>query len=170
MPPNKHARLVISTMGEILNKEPKFESPLEVRTRTNEQELGELFPRVQSIYRDYGFDEGLWLSKTPQNLRVDAFFPLPGKGLYVEFDEFQHFSSWRARTFDYYPDGIELGFSVRQYKAWCDCFRVYADRYRFGKQTPEFTQQDGRCRQRAIYDAIKDLYIARILGCHIVYG
>ncbi|WP_461171975.1 hypothetical protein M1D93_13175 [Arthrobacter sp. Z1-9] len=79
-------------------------------------------------------------------------------GLVIEVDEVQHFTSHRLATFDYYPVGTALGFDVDEYKRTCQQYSPYADTAWAGKDTVTFGPRS-RGRQRAFYDALKDLSI-----------
>ena len=75
----------------------------------------------------------------------------------LEFDEFQHFSSARAKALDLLPDGLSLGFSLSDYKRLCHAYDQRADKYRRDKRTRDFRLIGGRTAQRAYFDASKDL-------------
>ena len=88
--------------------------------------------------------------------------PLPGDfihvdtGTLIEVDEKQHFTSFRMRTFDFYPETSSLGFDVREYVSLCKQYAPSADKYRHAKSAVAFGI-GGRQRQRAYYDALRDL-------------
>lgn len=88
--------------------------------------------------------------------------PLPGdfihmgSGMIVEVDEIQHFTSFRLKSFTYYPAGFPVGFDVSQYRELCRRLAPMADKYRQSKAAVGFGT-GGRQRQRAYYDALRDL-------------
>src|SRR5262249_25096263 len=71
-------------------------------------------------------------------------------------DESQHFTSARLTTFDLYPDDVPLGFDLDHYKALCWKWRDVSDGYYRTKSARGFGV-GGRQRQRAYYDALRDL-------------
>jgi hypothetical protein len=77
-------------------------------------------------------------------------------GTLVEIDESQHFSSARLATLELYPDDAPLGFNVTRYKELCRQWRAAADNYYRTKLARGFGV-GGRQRQRAYYDALRDL-------------
>lgn len=93
---------------------------------------------------------------------VKRTIPLPGDfihestGTLIEVDEVQHFTSFRLHTFSYYPDASPLGFDVKEYTSLCKRHSPTADRYRQTKSAAAFGV-GGRQRQRAYYDALRDL-------------
>lgn len=76
----------------------------------------------------------------------------------IEVDEIQHFTSHRLATFERYPAGTLLGFDVDEYRELCQANSVSADRAWAGKDTATFGPKS-RGKQRAFYDALKDLSI-----------
>ena len=88
--------------------------------------------------------------------------PLPGDfrhvatGTLIEIDESQHFTSFRLRTLDLYPDSSQLGFDLNEYRTLCREWSARSDRYRASKAAVGFGP-GGRQRQRAYHDALRDL-------------
>jgi hypothetical protein len=74
----------------------------------------------------------------------------------IEVDESQHFTSYRLRTLDLYPEGIPLGFDLEEYRELCRTWAPRSDRYRRSKAAVGFGE-GGRQRQRAYHDALRDL-------------
>ena len=62
------------------------------------------------------------------------------------------------RTLELYPDGVPLGFDWHEYKDLCRETAPRADKYRAAKAATGFGL-GGRQRQRAYYDALRDLAI-----------
>lgn len=89
---------------------------------------------------------------------------LPNYKCIIEFDELQHFTAFRARTFEHYPADARLGFDVDAYRSLCnqhatDALNKGAAGYR--KPKPEFPFDGGRAAQRALFDACRDLLPVR---------
>lgn len=88
--------------------------------------------------------------------------PLPGdflhqeSGVFIEIDEHQHFTSYRLAALGLYPEDTPLGFDLTQYRDLCKKWSPQADRYRASKEAVGFGP-GGRQRQRAYYDALRDL-------------
>lgn len=79
-------------------------------------------------------------------------------GTIIEIDELQHFTSFRLQSFEYYPAGSPLGFEPDEYRDLCRRFAPKADKYRQSKTAVAFGP-GGRQRQRAYYDALRDLAV-----------
>ncbi|MBU8866623.1 DUF7255 family protein [Paenarthrobacter aromaticivorans] len=88
--------------------------------------------------------------------------PLPGDfmheetGTLIEVDEMQHFTSFRLQTFSCYGVDSPLGYDVDEYASICKRYARSADKYRQTKPAIAFGI-GGRQRQRAYYDALRDL-------------
>lgn len=78
-------------------------------------------------------------------------------GVVFEVDELQHFTSHRLATFDHYPEDVRVSFDIEEYRQLCTQYSPKADRA-FVKKTFNFGPKS-RGRQRAFYDALKDLAI-----------
>ena len=109
---------------------------------------------LERIYLALGGDLATLASARTTALPGD-FFHEP-TGTLIEVDESQHFTSSRLTTFDLYPDDVPLGFELDQYKALCDQRRHASDGYYRTKGARGFGV-GGRQRQRAYYDALRDL-------------
>jgi hypothetical protein len=102
------------------------------------------------------------LGGDPVELAAGRTNPLRGDflhestGTLIEIDEFQHFTSFRLTTMDLYPDEVPLGFDPERYRGLCLKWRAKADAYRRAKSARVFGA-GGRQRQRAYYDALRDL-------------
>lgn len=75
---------------------------------------------------------------------------------FIEIDEHQHFTTFRLAALNLYPAGAALGFDVDEYRALCRLWAPKSDRYRATKAAAGFGAA-GRQRQRAYYDALRDL-------------
>lgn len=81
----------------------------------------------------------------------------------VEFDEDQHFTIQRLATFALYPSQARLGFDVAHYAKVCLALSKQAERAFAHKTAVEFPGPAGRARQRAYFDAFRDL-VAPVFG------
>jgi hypothetical protein len=109
--------------------------------------------RLAEIHDALGGDESLLRGKRRQPSRVD--FLAQGQ-IIVELDEFQHFTSARLLTLDFY-DGVEHGFEVDLYRRLCYQNVAKADAYRASKPAKDFPFPGGRRAQRAYLDMCRDL-------------
>jgi len=88
---------------------------------------------------------------------MTADFLLEPDGVVVEYDEIQHFTTARGTTLALYPAGAPLGFDLAAYAQTVKHWRARGDRGFAHKQAPEFPGVAGRQRQRAYFDALRDL-------------
>jgi hypothetical protein len=86
---------------------------------------------------------------------IGDFFHEPS-GRLIEIDESQHFTSARLTTLELYADDVPLAFELDRYKALCRQWRAASDGYYRTKPARGFGV-GGRQRQRAYYDALRDL-------------
>lgn len=93
---------------------------------------------------------------TARSTRLTGDFMHNPTGTRVEVDEHQHFTSARLTTLRLYPEGVRLGFDLERYVALCKKWHVQADRAFAHRSAPGFGA-GGRTRQRAYYDALRDL-------------
>jgi len=77
-------------------------------------------------------------------------------GTLVEIDESQHFTSFRLRSLDLYPQDARLGFDLATYRQLCKDWGERSDGY-FRTKAARTFGVGGRQRQRAYYDALRDL-------------
>jgi hypothetical protein len=95
-------------------------------------------------------------------LDVGRMTALPGDfiheptGTLIEVDESQHFTSFRLATLDLYPDDVALGFDLATYKQLCKKWQKRSDGYYRTKAARGFGV-GGRQKQRAYYDALRDI-------------
>lgn len=111
-------------------------------------------PLLQQIFDTLGGDATAQSSKTPTPLTGDLFHELTGT--FIEIDESQHFTSFRAATLLLYPSDVALGFDRDEYLQLCETWSARSDRYRVAKPAVGFGPS-GRQRQRAYNDALRDL-------------
>jgi len=79
-----------------------------------------------------------------------------GNDTIVELDEFQHFTSARLQTLDFYQDASH-GLDLNSYRGHCRRTMVRADRYFAAKPATGFEFPGGRRSQRAYLDMVRDL-------------
>lgn len=74
----------------------------------------------------------------------------------IEVDEIQHFTSHRVASFDHYPPETPLGFDIEEYRSLCGLHSCCADGAFAHRAAVGFGPR-GRGKQRALYDALRDL-------------
>lgn len=109
---------------------------------------------LEQIYTSLGGDPAVLATARTSPLRGD-YLHEPTATL-VEIDEIQHFTSARLLALDAYPRDAAVGFDIDRYKELCHRHRAKADKYRAAKAARGFGP-GGRIRQRAYYDALRDL-------------
>jgi hypothetical protein len=107
---------------------------------------------LERIYRALGGDLDVLATARSVRLRGD-FIHVPS-GTLIEVDESQHFTSARLTTLDLYPADAACDFDVETYKSLCREWRE--DGY-YKNKTARGFGVGGRQRQRAYYDALRDL-------------
>ncbi len=88
---------------------------------------------------------------------MTADFLLRPRGVQVEYDEVQHFTSARAVTLELYPSQTPLAFDPVEYGATVARWKAKGDKGFAHKEAAEFPGRGGRQRQRAYFDAFRDL-------------
>ncbi|MFC9335825.1 hypothetical protein [Arthrobacter sp. NPDC057009] len=111
---------------------------------------------LNGIFYSLGGDAEEQSSKRATALPGD--FIHPDTGTIIEVDELQHFTSFRLKSFHYYPPKHPVGFEIADYQDLCRRMSSTADKYRQAKAAPAFGM-GGRQRQRAYYDALRDLAV-----------
>jgi hypothetical protein len=89
-----------------------------------------------------------------------------GDDIIVELDEFQHFTSARRQTLDFY-EGVTHGLDLDSYRGHCRRTMDRADRYFAAKPASGFDWPGGRRAQRAYLDMVRDL-LGPVYGERIV--
>lgn len=110
---------------------------------------------IDRIFRVLGGDEALLAGKTRGSMRAD-FLLMPHE-VEVEYDEIQHFTASRLTTLEMYPAKAELAFQPAEYASIVQTWRLKGDRGFAHKLAAEFPGPNGRARQRAYFDAFRDL-------------
>ncbi len=115
---------------------------------------------LEHIYVELGGGLAVLGAARPTRLRGD--FIHHGSRTLVEADESQHFTSFRLRTLELYPPDTPLGFDLDEYKELCRKWQRTSDGYFRTKPARGFGI-GGRQRQRAYYDALRDL-VTPVMG------
>lgn len=96
------------------------------------------------------------LATTTRGSMTADFLVLPQQ-VQVEYDEVQHFTTARAVTLGLYPTQAPLAFNPADYAAIVERWRMQRDKGFAHKEAAEFAGRGGRQRQRACFDAFRDL-------------
>lgn len=150
-------KLITEIVGTVLNEQAQTTKKFDwfINKHTKEH-FGDRFSVIDKIFKALNGDTNANQSKRTVSLDCDAFFG--GQHNFIfEFDEFQHFSSARLKTFELYPTGLTVNFSIEQWKQLCKSHKDKADKYRKSKTTNEFDFDGGRTAQRAYLDCFRDL-------------
>lgn len=115
-----------------------------------------IVPPLEQLFSTLGGDASEQSKKRSTALPGD--FVHEETGTLIEVDEIQHFTSFRLKTFGFYPNAVPLGFDLDEYLSLCRRYSKSADKYRQTKYAPAFGI-GGRQRQRAYYDALRDLAV-----------
>ena len=150
-------KLITDIVGNVLNVQPqtdkKFDWFINKHTRAH---FKEKFNVIDKIFRTLNGDLNANQTKRTVSLKCDAYFG--GKFNFIfEFDEFQHFSSARLKTFVLYPTTLSANYNIEQWKQLCKNHKDKADKYRKLKATSDFNFDRGRTAQRAYLDCFRDL-------------
>lgn len=118
---------------------------------------------LRSVFLELGGDEEALSNKVARPLKPD--FRHEELGCLVEIDELQHFTSARLLTLDRYSSE-PLGFSVDVYRNLIAEWHLRADGFRRNRGVPggEFPGDSPRRRQRAYFDAVRDLLAPSFTG------
>jgi hypothetical protein len=109
---------------------------------------------LERIYTALGGD--IDVLATARRNRLRGVLLHEPSGTLIEVDEHQHFTSFRAMSLGLYPAEVSLGFDREAYVALCREWQHTADGYRRARAARGFGV-GGRQRQRAYYDAVRDL-------------
>ena len=129
-----------------------------LRNKPRREDFGEYYDALIALYTAL---EGDWegtTAKTDGYLTPDAYFPEPYHFIF-EFDELQHFTQFRERTFQFYPANIKIAYAPQKYRQFCQQHHTAAlakgpDRFR--RHTADFPYTNGRAAQRAFFDTFRD--------------
>jgi hypothetical protein len=109
---------------------------------------------LDAIFVALGGDRIAQAAKTLTPLRGDYLHV--ETGTFIEVDESQHFTTYRAATLDFYPPDAAIGFDIDEYRELCGTWAPRSDHYYAAKAAVGFGH-GGRQRQRAYHDALRDL-------------
>lgn len=119
------------------------------------------------IYQTLGGDASALAEDRPVRcLTPDLIHP--PTGCLVEVDEVQHFTTARLRTFEHYPQGTALGFSLPEYRELIGRWAKAGDAAFRHKPAGNFPVTCGRQAQRAYYDAARDLLAPWFTGRPVI--
>lgn len=150
-------KLITEIVATVLNEPAQTDISFDwfINKHTKEH-FGNHFPTIEQIFTSLNGDRQASHTKRTMTLDCDAYFG--GRYNFIfEFDEHQHFSSARLKTFDFYPADLKVNFSIEQWKQLCKTHSDKADKYRKAKTTTDFNFVGGRTAQRAYLDCFRDL-------------
>lgn len=125
----------------------------------NEELNLDYYPVIDKIFLKLGGNRKGLESKQTRALKPDCYFRGNFNFLF-EFDELQHFTSYKLIALENYPSELMLGFDISTYKLYCKIHKDKAIKkgptgYRKPKE--EFPFENGRAAQRAFFDAFRDI-------------
>ena len=129
-----------------------------LRNKPRPENFREHYDAVMALYTKLGGDPEGTKAKADGYLIPDAYFPEPYHFIF-EFDELQHFTEYRERTFQFYPENIRLAYAPQKYKQVCQQHHIAAlakGTARFRRPTADFPYANGRAAQRAFFDTFRD--------------
>ena len=148
-------KLVEEALGVPAERRAQFDW---LRNKPRREDFGDHYSAVIALYTAL---RGNWegtTAKADGYLTPDAYFPEPYHFIF-EFDELQHFTQFRERTFQFYPANVKIAFARQKYRQFCQQYHTAAlakgpDRFR--RQTADFPYTNGRAAQRAFFDTFRD--------------
>ena len=149
-------KLIANIVGLVLSEQPQTDISFDwFINKHTEENFKDYFNLINEIFTSLNGDINVNQSKEKKFLKCDAFFA--GKyNFFFEFDEFQHFSSSRLKTFELYPTNLEVNFSINEWQHLCQIYKDKADKYRKSKEAKDFKFHGGRTAQRAYLDCFRD--------------
>jgi hypothetical protein len=121
---------------------------------------------LTGIFEAFDGDEQRLLAKK-RGIPLLDFLWLPA-GQVVEYDETAHFTRARAATLSLYPRKALLGFDRHAYSVTCNEWWKRAERRYAHKTAVEFPGPLSRARQRAYFDAVRDLCAPHTTGAPVL--
>ena len=150
-------KLITSILGIVLEHKPETDIKFNwFINKHNKDHFKTHFNCIDKIFKKLDGDIEANRNKRTVSLDCDAYFG-GNLNFIFEFDEFQHFSSARLKTFTDYPPELSTSFSVEDWKKHCFLNKNKADKYRKSKHTADFNFEGGRTNQRAYLDCFRDL-------------
>lgn len=155
MPIGDRQKFVTAIVSEIIEQPAQISKSFSWLINTHKSEhFQENYVVIHDIFSAFKGDSSVLKKQTL--LKCDAYFG--GQYNFIfEFDEIQHFSSFRLQSLLLYPENIRLNFDLEEWKYLCKSNKDSADRYRKNKVTTEFNFIGGRTAQRAYMDCFRDL-------------
>ena len=147
--------LVEAVLGTTAERRAQFDW---LRNKPSCEHFGEHYDAVIALYAELGGDWEGTTAKADGYLVPDAYFREPYHFIF-EFDELQHFTQFRERTFQFYPANIPLAYAPQQYRQFCQQYHGAAlakGPERFRRRTADFPYKNGRAAQRAFFDTFRD--------------
>ena len=148
-------KLVEAVLGIPAERRAQFEW---LRNKPRPEHFGKQYETVIALYNTLKGDWEGTTAKTDGYLIPDAYFPQPYHFIF-EFDELQHFTQFRERTFAFYPERIEVAYAPQKYRRFCQQYHAAAlakGPPRFRRETADFPYTNGRAAQRAFFDTFRD--------------
>jgi hypothetical protein len=153
MPIRERQILITQIIGKVLNELPRQQKFHWLTNKLREEHSGKHYDTLMALFQALGGDTAAHTNKREVTLVSDSYFGAKYNFIF-EFDESQHFSSYRLQTLGEYPNGLRLGYDLDAYTEYCRKYHVKADSYRKGKTAKDFPV--GRTAQRAYFDTIRD--------------
>lgn len=149
-------KLITKIVSIVLNQESEIKKFEWFINKHNKVHFGKNFEFIDLIFKSLNGDLKENQAKRNTQLECDAYFG--GQFNFIfEFDEFQHFSSYRLESLKHYPQGLILNYDTEIWKTLCLTHSLKADKYRKNKKTRDFNFLGGRTAQRAYLDCFRDL-------------
>ena len=150
---------IIALVEEVLATPAARRAQFEwLRNKPCPEHFGDAYDVLMALYAELEGDWAGTTAKAEGYLTPDAYFPEPYHFIF-EFDELQHFTRFRERTFAFYPGDTPLAYSVEKYQRFCQQYHVAAlakGPARFRRRTADFPYVNGRAAQRAFFDTFRD--------------
>jgi len=149
-------KLITDIVSTVLNEQAQTNISFDwFINKHNKEHFGKYFMTIDRIFATLKGDKQANQTKRVKALECDAYFG--GQYHFIfEFDEYQHFSSSRLRTFNFYPIDLVVNFNIEEWKRLCENHKDKADKYRKAKATVDFNFPGGRTAQRAYFDCFRD--------------
>lgn len=150
-------RLITDIVAKVLNEAPQTNVSFDWFINKHlPNHFGKHYNTIDTIFKLLNGDLIANQSKKTMTLNCDAYFG--GQYNFIfEFDEYQHFSSSRLKTFEFYPNELSVNYDPSDWVQLCHTYKEKADKYRKSKKTVDFNFLGGRTAQRAYLDCFRDL-------------
>lgn len=153
-------RLIIDVMQEVLQEPAQTNISFKwLNNKHLPEDFGIHYNTIEKIFDALNGDKMGMDNKGERVLKPDCYFG--GKYNFIfEFDELQHFTTYKKTVLLNYPTDLKYGFDIEQYKKHCDDYSKEALKkgpagYRKPKE--EFPFENGRAAQRAFFDSFRDI-------------